>query len=803
MNVRPSRGSGRTATTLYGERTPSLSKHETALEQWLMIIESRSNVLSDPRSEWRAPAVWRRLYADAVWLQHLLTEELRLRPGRLRTSVRMAFIGAVGAALMAALHVNSGLGPYTLWIALYASNALMTASAGLALVLADAALLSAAVPIVGILVEAPWLLLPFFGLVTALITYGRSKRGLGGAWLAVEITFLHTFYLCVFDPHDFGWSVAYTFSGVALAIGVVVVFDMVLWPDPAERKLLRSLVDTLDNQRERLSTIGRAYLDPLAATPLPQPAVVSILPAHLTLLDRTRRELNNPQREAVLLAAVTTTERLHIEIARLLAIARDSVSRDIRGRLRPEMDAALQALAAALREQAHQAATGLKPADAATYDELSTAIRLRLDALQTRGNLAVSQWPSADAAALANLAAFMQGLRKIGERLLHRPLGDIYGLMLPTDTHGGTAPDNDADPARRRYSAKVGLATTLAYLVGVASHHSELGVIVWTARVTGLPSYGATKRKMILRIAGGVIGGLLALPVMLVVSPNFESVGAYLAAFFVVLFLAAYVGLSSGQLAYAGQQAGTSFIVAYAALSPNADFYTPLWRVWGIFLGLIIVTAVFLLVAPEYAGKALVPRLKAILQGALELLRPTADLTEQRVQQLNLEVTLLLTQMLGIAEDARLEGRHSDLDPDRVIEAAGTLRHIVHRLSGIASGRLSMSQLTLPANLQAARAACDTALRHQLQSWLDVFAEEQDPDRHRALAARERRPATDLATPLAALQEHFATAGVEELAAWPVEARSLLLAEIESYNRLMVLGSELDQHLVEVPAATR
>src|SRR5262245_28729062 len=195
-------------------------------------------------------------------MQHLLTEELRLRPGRLHTSLRMAFIGAVGAALIAALHVNSGLGPYTLWIALYASNALMTASAGLALVLADAALLTAAVPIAGILVEAPWLLLPFFGLVTALITYGRSKHGLGGAWLPVEITFLDTFYLCVFHPQDFGWSVAYTFAGVALAIGVLVAFDMVLWPDPAERRLLRSLADTLDVQCQRLTVIGRAYLDP-------------------------------------------------------------------------------------------------------------------------------------------------------------------------------------------------------------------------------------------------------------------------------------------------------------------------------------------------------------------------------------------------------------------------------------------------------------------------------------------------------------------------------------------------------------
>ena len=95
-------------------------------------------------------------------MQHLVTEELWPRPGHLRTAVRMAFISAVGAALMAALHINSALGPVTLWVALYASSSLMTVSEGLLLVVVYAVTLSASVPIAGLLVETPWLLLPFF-----------------------------------------------------------------------------------------------------------------------------------------------------------------------------------------------------------------------------------------------------------------------------------------------------------------------------------------------------------------------------------------------------------------------------------------------------------------------------------------------------------------------------------------------------------------------------------------------------------------------------------------------------------------
>ena len=642
------------------------------------------------------------------------------------------------------------------------------------------------------------MLLPFFGLATALGAYVLNKQKLPAAWLNCVVGFLDTFYLCVFDPHNFGWSVAYTFSGMSLAIGVMVVFDMVLWPDPAERTLLRSLTGSLDRQRERLAAIGRAYLDPLAVTVLPQPSLVSVLPTQLPLLERAGRELNNPQREAILLAAVTTTERLRIEIEQLLAIARDNVPRDIRTRLRPEIEAVLQAIVAALRQQAHEAAMGLEPSNS-NYEELSTAIRSSLDSLQARETLALSQLPSADEAATANVAAFNLGLRKIGLRLLNRPLGDVHGLAFPKDTYSG-ATQSGADRALMRYSAKLGIATTLAFVVGVASHRSDLSVIVWTALIAGLPTYGATLRKMILRIVGGVIGGLLALPVMIVVSPNFLSLGSYLAAFFVVLFICAYVSLSSGRLAYAGQQGGLSFIIAYASLSPNADFYAPLWRVWGIFLGLIIVTLVFLFVAPEYAGKAIVPRLRRILHSTLELLPPTSGLTEQRVQEIDMDVTLNLIQLLGIAEDARLELRHSGIVPDRIVEAAGTLRRIVHRLSGIASGRLAIPQPALSAEIQAARAACETALRYHLQSWLEVLEDAQGPDRRRIVEVAARFTPDDLAVPLAKLEEHLSVFGLGELASWPAAARSALLAEIESYRQLMVLMTELDQQFVEIPA---
>ena len=449
--------------------------------------------------------------------------------------------------------------------------------------------------------------------------------------------------------------------------------------------------------------------------------------------------------------------------------------------MRGEIEAAVQAIDAALREYARQAATGLKAVDGRDYEERFTAIRAGLDALQARENLVLNQLSSFEATTMANVAAFGESLRNIGERLLNHPIGYVYGLAFPKETKSAATASGGVDPPLMRYSAKLGLAATLGYVVGVASHRSELGVIVWTTMIAGLRTYGATLRKMILRIVGAAIGGLLVLACIIVVSPNFESLASYLLAFFVVLFLAAYVGLSSGRLAYAGQQAGVSFVVGYYTLSPSADFYTPLWRVWEHLPWTCHRDVGVLAPRARVRGKALAPRVVRILHVALELLGRAASLTEQRVQELDMQVTFHLSDVLAIADEARVEGRRSGVNPDRVIEAAGTLRRIVGRLSVIAIGRLSMPQLAVPAEMQTARIALETGLRDHLQSWLGVVEQEPGLDPRRIAEVAERFTPNGLALLLERLDQRL-SASADELGAWPVEARSILLAEIESLS---------------------
>ena len=57
---------------------------------------------------------------------------------------------------------------------------------------------------------------------------------------------------------------------------------------------------------------------------------------------------------------------------------------------------------------------------------------------------------------------------------------------------------------------------------------------------------------------------------------------------------------SSEWLGYAGIQIGITFLICYVGLAPSSNIYEPLWRFWGIVLGVLTTGFVFLFLWPEY-----------------------------------------------------------------------------------------------------------------------------------------------------------------------------------------------------------
>lgn len=709
----------------------------------------------------------------------------------------MALITALGAGLMAAMHIDTELGIYLLWAIVSAPAAMMLPASGATLIAVTGILLAASVPLAGVLVEAPWMLVMFFAAAAALSTYLLSDAQLTNGWRMVQIFTLSSFWVVVFDYQGFGWSVAYAFAAAAVGFSFIMLFDNVLWPDPAERHLLNLLAAGAERTRMRLAAVGRSYLEARGARALPRPSLEGAMGAHLALLARADREDLSPLRHARLLAAVSAGERMRIETERLLSIAREPLPHRIRETFKPQLQAILDAINAALVIDEGLLASGLDQAEDAMPDAAGPIYSM-LEAYDRRvAELHPQFIADARSEEVSNLSAFVLGLQRIARLFIRTPipLRASTRKAVRSASHSAGA---RRDPAHVRYCLKLAAAVALAFVVGVTTQRADMTTILWTVMITGLPTYGASMRKMILRFVGAALGGVLGLAAIIAVSPNFETVATYIAAVFIALVPCAYLGLG-GRLAYPGKQAGVTFCLLFVGLSPSVREYEALWRLWGVLLGVLVVGVVFIVLWPEYAGESMVPRMESMLEMILTLM-PRGDRApnENQVESIEIDCSRTLSELLAIADDARVEGGRSGFDADAVVEAVGTLRRIAHRLGSVAAGRNSQEMPALPPQLRSARDVIDSALRAHFEACLD-FVKRRAAGHGRLRAWNEAAARA----PLDDLHERIAANNFSAVSSWPLASRRTLLAEIETYRRLVVLAGELGEQLPRIAPSTR
>ena len=355
-----------------------------------------------------------------------------------------------------------------------------------------------------------------------------------------------------------------------------------------------------------------------------------------------------------------------------------------------------------------------------------------------------------------------------------------------------------------RYCLKVGLCTVVGYVVGLVTQRPDLFIILVTVLTTATPTYGATLHKMYLRIAGAIIGGAVSLLAIIIVTPNFETLPAYLLASFAVFYPFAYSSLGNARTSYAGKQMGIIFSLVFIGLSPTADIYEPLWRIWGVLLGDVVVATVFFTLWPEYAGDSLLPRLKRVLANTLALAPGgSASGSEDQIMKTNSDTMHVLTEFLEIAEDARMEGRTCAVYHDGIVEAAGALRRIANRLSSIATARVLIQMPQLDPAAEFARERVFNAIRGQLGSWLDFFSGAECFSASAARAIAQKHSADELAEPLNEFSSQLEEGGFARLASWPFEPRRTMMAELQSMRGLEALLRELNRYLSDVPNSPR
>ena len=733
--------------------------------------------------------------------QSFLVSELTPTPRKLRTALRFTTVATIGTGIVAACHVYSQFGAYIVWL-LVGAGPMMSPRRAMQFLVAEGIALAVSVVLARLFADTPWLMAP---MLFALVTYGTylgMTHKVAPGLLLIEVVCLGNFYDVVFAPGDIGWSSAGALGGSALAFGILVIFDNWLWPDPGDELLLEALSRSMAQARLRFLTAAAYYMG-RDGTPRPKlPPATTDLPAHMALLDQAAAEGASQYRHAILLAALSRAARINLEVDRLVFSVREQVPRQVRELVRPELIAAVQGIAEALDDFSQ----ALKVDVPVGVDRQPTPARVAAKEAMDRLSARVLEVRhvyirTAGTAEIENFAAFTDSLAVLTahlERLLDEPpraLPKATPSQAPLFTFS-------PDPDLARYSLKVGLCAVVGYAIGLTAQRPELSTILTTVLITALPTYGAALRKMILRLVGGFLGGIVSLVAIIVVSPNFDNLPSYMLAVFVVFFLSGYASLTSGRVSYAGKQIGTTFTLVFAGLSPSVEIYSPLWRIWGILLGTFVVAIATFLLWPVYAGDSLVPRLRKVIEDTLALAPggSAAD-DDEEIAEVNSDAMRLLAEILQVAGDAQLEGRSSLVDHNAIIEATGALRRIANRFASIATGRISVPLPRIDPTVESERAkVLDTVVR-QLTHWLGFFRSRNCFDGTAANAIATNYRPDDLRIPLANFGSWVEGDNYARVELWTLDQRRTILAELQSMRRLDYLTNDLNRWLAQIPGA--
>ena len=169
-------------------------------------------------------------------------------------------------------------------------------------------------------------------------------------------------------------------------------------------------------------------------------------------------------------------------------------------------------------------------------------------------------------------------------------------------------PDAFSNPEHLNYVLGGTLASMLCYVFYVSLDWPGLSTSVTTCVLTALTTIGSSRQKQILRVAGFVLGGVIAgLGAQIFVLPFIDSIGGFAVLFAIMTAIAAWIGTSSSRLSYAGVQFAFAFYLIHLSdFSIQTNLAVARDRALGVLLGITMMWLVFERLFPRSAADEMV-----------------------------------------------------------------------------------------------------------------------------------------------------------------------------------------------------
>jgi multidrug resistance protein MdtO len=326
------------------------------------------------------------------------------------------------------------------------------------------------------------------------------------------------------------------------------------------------------------------------------------------------------------------------------------------------------------------------------------------------------------------------------EQTLHNLAAPTEANATATKANPSRAPSGDSHGLKRLlipdalnnydyfiYALKTSLCATICYVIYNALGWPGISTCFFTVYFTALSTTGTSNRKLLIRIIGSAIGGMiLGIGCLVFVYPNLEGVQGFLLVIAAVSFLGAWCA-ASPYFGYIGLQISFAFnLLAFERLSAPDQMTPARDRLLGITLGFLVMFLIFHQVRPERTVDTMRRLLARLLGASAELVRlfglePEMAVGE-RIAEIKKEVADVVVNLPNFAHAVKFE-----FPPDR---AAGMrLSNEILRAAGVAED-LVFSVRTWP----QAEGGDDTerlsAIRRSMEDRLRGLARqlEKDPE---------------------------------------------------------------------------
>jgi multidrug resistance protein MdtO len=278
------------------------------------------------------------------------------------------------------------------------------------------------------------------------------------------------------------------------------------------------------------------------------------------------------------------------------------------------------------------------------------------------------------------------------------------------------------------FSLRVGLCAALAYIIYEGLAWPGLETSVLTTIIVAQSTRGASTQKALLRVAGAVMGGVVAILTILCLMPVMESLTPLLVVVAAVASLAAWIATGSQRIAYVGLQIIMAFDIAILSeVGTTTDLVPPRDRVFGVLLGIIVSFLVFELTGRVHAVMAMRRSLASSLRSLAALARAglheePSPATFDAARGWRWDVYKNLTAMLQLEDESKFEWGAGPSPAERahLARLGAEARSVFITLLALVNHRLSVSLAAVPA-----------ALRTELQGFARGLANQFNALAHR------------------------------------------------------------------------